>query len=323
MKPVPIEHIRDIVRRTHEPQFMLPARFNHVSFESFELGPDSDDQRRTIDQLQAVISESSRTLRFWQKRNPDIPRGVYMMGPPGIGKTHLLAATYHEAAEPKLFATFDEFLAAVGTMGMEALGAFVARHRLVCIDEIDLDDPANIMMLNSMLRIMLAADLYVIATANARPGGMAGGKYYQNPFTRELGEIAGSFSIVELDGQDWRETGKAATRRREAPERVVQFTWEELTTFLRNTHPMYDARWLLEVDGIELDRLEPLADRDQAIRFVRLIDRVYDRDVQVQATGQVPDVDSILEPIRDEARFRLHYIRCRSRLTELLGVAVG
>lgn len=323
MKPVSIDQIRDVVRRTHEPQFMLPARFNHVSFESFQLGPENIAQRETIDQLRAILAESGRSLRFWQKRAPEIPRGVYMMGPPGIGKTHLLAATFHSASEPKLFATFDEFLAAVGTMGMEALAGFLTRHRVVCIDEIDLDDPANIMMLNSMLRIMLTADLYVIATANARPGGMAGGRYYQNPFTRELGEIAGSFSIVELDGQDWRETGQVTNRHRPRPDRVVRFHWDELMTFLRETHPMYDARWLLEVDGIELDRIQPLTDRDQAIRFVRLIDRVYDRDIQLMATGEVPPVDTILTPIQDEARFRLHFIRCRSRLTELLGVAVS
>lgn len=302
---------------------MLPARFNHVSFDSFQLNPDDDDQRHTIEQLQAVLEESGRQLRFWQKRNPEVPRGVYMMGPPGIGKTHLLAATFHNAPTPKLFATFDEFLAAVGSMGMEALAAFLTKHRLVCIDEIDLDDPANIMMLNSMLRIMLAADLYVIATANARPGSMAGGRFYQNPFTRELGEISGSFSIIELDGQDWRETGQVTNRHRPPPERVVHFTWDELMAFLRDTHPMYDARWLLEVDGIELDRLEPLIDNDQAIRFVRLIDRVYDRDVQLQTTGSHLPVDTILTPIRDEARFHLHFIRSRSRLTELLGVAVG
>lgn len=317
--PVSVDRVRDIVSRTHEPQFMLPARFETVSFDSFQITSSNRVQQHTVDQLRSVVAEAGRTLRFWQKRDESVPRGVYMMGPPGIGKTHLLAAAFHEAPEPKLFATFDEFLAAAGTLGMDGLSAFLSRHKVVCIDEIDLDDPANIMLLNSILRVMLEADPYIIATANARPGGMAGGKYYDDPFTRELGEIADSFSIIELDGQDWRESNASAPVEDVHEERVVAFDWRELTAFLRDTHPMYDARWLLEVDTISIDHMEPLPDSDRAIRFVRFIDRVYDRNVRLRVNGPMPSPDAILESIRNEGRFHLHYIRCRSRLTELLG----
>jgi cell division protein ZapE len=317
--PVSIEYIRQIVSRTHEPQFMLPARFEPVSFDSFQISPANTSQQETIQQLQRVLAEAGRPLRFWQNRNPEIPRGVYIMGPPGIGKTHLLAAAYHDGPQPKLFATFDEFLAAAGTLGMEELARFLCGHRLVCIDEIDLDDPANIMLLNSILRIMLEEDLYIIATANARPGGMAGGRYYDDPFTRELGEIARSFSIIELDGEDWRESQQQVALPDRHEDRVATFDWQELTQFLGNTHPMYDARWLLEVDTVDIAGFEPLVDSDRAIRFVRFIDRVYDRNVRLRASGVPLTPEEILAPIRDEGRFRLHYIRCRSRLTELLG----
>ena len=300
---------------------MLPARFELVSFDSFQINPTNTSQQETVQQLLRVLAEAGRPLRFWQNRDPAIPRGVYMMGPPGIGKTHLLAAAYHAGPEPKLFATFDEFLAAAGTLGMEELARFLICHKLVCIDEIDLDDPANIMLLTSILRIMLEEDLYIIATANARPGGMAGGRYYENPFTRELGEIAQSFSIIELDGKDWRESQQHGTLADRHEERVATFGWQELTQFLGNTHPMYDARWLLEVDTIEIAGFEPLDDSDRAIRFVRFIDRVYDRNVRLRATGVLLTPEEILAPIRDEGRFHLHYIRCRSRLTELLASA--
>ena len=297
---------------------MLPARFERVSFESFIVDPDNDSQRHTVDQIRTVLDESRRKLRFWQSHDPEVPRGVYVTGPPGIGKTHLLAAAYHEGGDSRVFATFDEFLAASGSMGMDGLSRFLAGHSLVCIDEIDLDDPANIMVLNSLLRVLLAADTYIVATANARPAGMAGGKYYDDPFTRELGEIADSFTIVELDGQDWRESQALSPVRSKGEERVVTFTWPELTGFLRNTHPMHDAAWLLMVDTIEIDGFEPLADNDRTVRFVRFIDRVYDRAVQIRSAGPPLSPEEILLPIRDEPRFRLHYIRCRSRLTELL-----
>jgi cell division protein ZapE len=300
---------------------MLPARFESVSFDSFQVTSSNSSQQETIRQLQGVLAEAARPLRFWQSRDQAVPRGVYVMGPPGIGKTHLLAAAFHDGPEPKLFATFDEFLAAAGTLGMEGLAKFLCRHKLVCIDEVDLDDPANIMLLNSILRIMLADDPYIIATANALPGGMAGGKYYANPFTRELGEIAESFSIIQLDGEDWRESQRYDTLTEKHEERVATFCWSELTEFLKNTHPMYDARWLLEVDTIDIAGFEPLEDSDRAIRFVRFIDRVYDRNVRLRATGALLSPAEILARIRDEGRFHLHYTRCRSRLTELLGQA--
>jgi cell division protein ZapE len=321
LKHVSIDHIRRVAEATHEPQFMLPARFETVSFDSFQVNPNDAAQVETIRQIQQILAESNRSLRFWQKRDPSVPRGVYMMGPPGIGKTHLLAAAFHAGPEPKLFATFDEFLAAAGTLGMEGLSEFLAGHRLVCIDEVDLDDPANIMLLNSILRVMLDADPYIIATANERPGGMAGGKYYDDPFTRELGQIADSFAIIELSGSDWRESGAVSPSPAQTDERIVSFHWSELMRFLRATHPMYDARWLLEIDTIAIDGFMPLPDSDHAIRFVRFIDRVYDRDVRLCATGCLLPPEEILEPIRNERRFHLHYIRCRSRLTELLGQA--
>ena len=60
-----------------------------------------------------------------------------------MGKTHLLAAAWHEAPDPKAYLTFAELAGIIGFLGMDqAIGAF-SPHRLLCIDEFELDDIAQ------------------------------------------------------------------------------------------------------------------------------------------------------------------------------------
>ncbi|MCC6780254.1 MAG: cell division protein ZapE [Hyphomicrobiales bacterium] len=306
---------------------MLPKRFEGASFENFEPDPAFPVQAGAVSRITDLISQSEppRSRLPWKRKSPESngPRGLYLDGPPGIGKTHLLAAAFQSAPEPKLFATFDEFVAAAGTLGMRRLRHLLASRRLVCIDEVDLRDPGNIMLLTSLMRAMLAGEPRVLATANADPTGMSNGKSFAEDFGRELGEIASAFQILRVDGVDWREAGLSGERRddrlaRDGELRVAQFTFEALADFLYETHPMYDAAWLQEVDLIELDRIEPLPNTDRALRFVRFVDRVYDRDVSL-ATGQMREaLEDVLAPLRDDRRFVLHFARCRSRLIELV-----
>jgi len=321
---VSIERLNERVRATRGPQFRLPKRFEAASFDNFMIDPAFPQQREAIAKIRTLIEapEPSSSRLPWRKTPPALDyRGVYLDGPPGIGKTHLLAAAFHLADEPKLFATFDEFSAAAGTLRMDRLRQLLGSQRLVCIDEIDLRDPANIMLLTSLVRAMLAGRPRILATANADPTVMDAGHSYAGAFQRELGEIATAFQVVRVAGVDWRSSGAAAERHRPAradDERVVRFPSGDLRRFLAATHPMYDAAWLDEVDRIQLDQLEPLGDTDEALRFVRLIDRVYDRDVALGVTRLDRSIDDLLRVLRDDARFRLHYIRCRSRLSELL-----
>lgn len=325
MISVTIERLNERVRATRGPQFRLPKRFEGASFANFVIDPAFPQQREAISKIRQLIEapEPGISRLPWRKAAPALDhRGVYLDGPPGIGKTHLLAAAFQQADEPKLFATFDEFSAAAGTLRMDRLRQLLGSQRLVCIDEIDLRDPGNIMLLTSLVRAMLAGRPRILATANADPTAMDAGHGYAGAFQRELGEIATAFEVLGVEGVDWRASGAAAERHLTSrdDERIVGFHSAELRCFLAATHPMYDAAWLDEVDRIQLDRLEPMGDTDEALRFVRFIDRVYDRDVALSVTEPSVAIDDLLLQLRDDARFRLHFVRCRSRLSELLAV---
>ena len=326
MISVSIERLNERVRATRGPQFRLPKRFAGASFANFVIDPAFPGQQMALSQIQQLIEapEPNTSRLPWRRTARTLGhRGVYLDGPPGIGKTHLLAAAFHQANEPKLFATFDEFSAAAGTLGMGRLRQLLGEQRLVCIDEIDLRDPGNIMLLTSLVRAMLAGRPRILATANADPTVMDAGHSYAGAFQRELGEIATAFEIVRVDGVDWRSNGASAGRHltsRGNDERGVFFRSDQLRCFLAATHPMYDAAWLDEVDRVQLDRLEPMGDADEALRFVRFIDRVYDRDVTLGVNHLNVSIDDMLGSLRDDARFRLHFVRCRSRLSELIAI---
>jgi predicted ATPase len=61
-------------------------------------------------------------------------------------------------------------------------------------------------------------------------------------------------------------------------------------------------------------------DKDRALRFVRFVDRVYDRDVRL--TCEYPPAPAALvAPLVGDPRYVWHVARGRSRLRSLLGVS--
>ena len=320
---VSLARLFDRVAATRGPQFLVPKRFEAATFASYEPDPAFPEQAAALTRIEAMATapepETSRLPWRRSRPAPDLPRGLYLDGPPGIGKTHLLAAAYAASEEPKLFATFDEFSAAAGTLGVQPLKDLLAGERLVCIDEIDLRDPGNIMLLTSLVRAMLGGRPRILATANAAPTGMPGSSDLADDFGRELGEIAGAFEVVRLGGVDWRGAGRSRRPQLPPDPRVARFRAAELQAFLTETHPMYDAAWLDEVDLIALDRLPSLPDTDRGLRFVRFIDRVYDRDVALDVAAPPRSPSDLLGVLLRDRRFVLHAARCASRLEELLG----
>jgi hypothetical protein len=45
--------------------------------------------------------------------------GIYLDGGFGVGKTHLLAAFWHEAPEPRTYLSFDELVYFIGLAGVD------------------------------------------------------------------------------------------------------------------------------------------------------------------------------------------------------------
>lgn len=316
-----IEDVQSWIAARHQPQFILPARFRKESFDTFQITDENPEHRRLVERARAFVeSARPRRRRFWERGGDDEGDGLFFVGPPGVGKTHLLAAGFVAADEPKLFATFDELVAAAGPLGMTRLTEIVSAPDLVCIDEVVLEDPGNITMLATLLQHMVGAGTHVFATANMPPQEAGGEGGWMQSFERELGGIASAFDIVRIEGRDRRtDRGEKATAAvgREGSE--LRLSWQELDQYLTRTHPMHDAGWLGQVGCITLTTtVEPPDDKDRALRFIRFIDRVYDRDVELRFGANQPPVESFVDPLAGDKRYVWHVRRGVSRLSTLL-----
>jgi cell division protein ZapE len=301
---------------------MLPARFRDASFDSFQIDAGHPEHGEIGARVAEYARREPAVSRF--RKRPAAgsePRGLFLAGPPGVGKTHLLAAAYRAASEPRLYASFDELAAAAGPLGMPRLIEIVSGHDTICIDEVVLEDPGNILMLVTLLEHMLASGARILATANTRPEAAAGQTGWLRSFERELGSIAAAFSVHHIEGRDRRTIPQTTSARIGcSAKRVLRCSWSDLAALLRDSHPMHDAGWLQRIDAINISgEIRASDDKDATLRFVRFIDRVYDRAVSLIVEDAAPDPEELVAALEGDPRYLWHVARSRSRLFALLG----
>jgi len=72
--------------------------------------------------------------------------GLYLDGVFGVGKTHLLTSTLHAAMAPAAYLSLAELVYLVVRHGVPGAAKLLRGRRLLCIDEVELDDVASLHM---------------------------------------------------------------------------------------------------------------------------------------------------------------------------------
>lgn len=310
--------------------FVPPPRFGTTSFAAYQPAhPSQAEARDAVADFARAAAETAPRRRIlpWRRRREGT--GLYLDGGFGVGKTHLLAAAWHAARLPvraKSYLSFQELVYLLGALGRDGARDAFADVALVCLDEFELDDPGNTLMIATFLREAFARGTSVLTTSNTEPASQGAGRFAASDFRREIQGIADRFTVVPIDGPDhragarrgqWTSAAELASTVREATGTVVATTGAELTRALAQLHPIRYGGLLRDADVLVIDGIEPIADQNDALRFVHFIDKLYDMGVRLRASGTVPPGAIFDRSYREGAYAKKHH-RCLSRLSELL-----
>ncbi|KQP55577.1 cell division protein ZapE [Agreia sp. Leaf283] len=310
-----------------------PRQFDGASFDSYRPDPEYPSQTEALEIVRtfsASWASTGRTGGFFsrQKKAAPGPSGIYLDGGFGVGKTHLLAALWHAAPGPKYFGTFIEYTAIVGAMGYAAAVKLFTGAKLIAIDEFELDDPGDTMMMTRLLGELSASGTRLAATSNTPPNALGEGRFAAADFLREIQSLSDRFDTVRIDGLDYRrrdiegharvigeaeiDDAVSAVIEKSSPGSVSRDDFSDLVSHLGTIHPSKFVKLLDGIEAIVLDRVVPLHSQTDALRFVAFIDRVYDAQVPILATGS--PLDEVFAGDMMAGGYRKKYLRSVSRL---------
>jgi cell division protein ZapE len=309
-----------------------PPRFSDVSFATYLPNPDEPSQAEAVRKGEAFAARVAKDNRSksWVKslfaaKEPTAKRGLYLDGGFGVGKTHLLASLWHQVPGPKAYGTFVELTHLVGALGFVEAVRRLSEHRLLAIDEFELDDPGDTTLVTRLLQELTEAGTFVAATSNTLPEKLGEGRFAADDFLREIRSVSARFDVVRVDGPDYRHRGLPDAPKPMTDEQLQQHAddtpgatlddFDALCAHLAKLHPSRYGRLVSDVTAVHLRNVHAAPDQDVALRLVAFADRLYDRAVPVAVSG-LP----LSELFTDEmlhGGYRKKYLRAVSRLIAL------
>jgi len=291
---------------------------------SGDLQPDPD-QARAAERLDKLAQD----LAHWR---PDAwlakgaaPRGLYLYGPVGRGKSMLMDVFFENApVKKKRRVHFHEFMLArhaflkrarENGQGHDQLIAQAAKEvsdkaRLLCFDELQVTDIADAMILGRLFEKLFADDVVIVATSNRPPDEL-----YKNGINRQLFEpfielIKDKLELLQLAGpRDFRLEHLMAAPVYYAPlgpaaDEAMNRAWARLT------HGATPQTTILDVNGRAL-KVEREAAGVARFTFEELCARPlgaadYIEIAEYFHTVLLEHIPKLTPPMREEAaRFRI------------------
>jgi cell division protein ZapE len=153
-----------------------------ASAHGFKLDPAQLSAAASFDRLQAelIAEEQGQSALLRWLRRPPAPRGIYLWGPVGRGKSFLMDIFFHRvpiAAKRRIH--FHRFMQEIhhqlrDLQGREeplrAIAERVGRDaRLLCLDELHVVDIGDAMLMRGLLEGLLEQRVALVTTSNQQP----------------------------------------------------------------------------------------------------------------------------------------------------------
>jgi cell division protein ZapE len=171
--------------------------------------------QRCADDWVAYKGKRSNSLKKLFNR-PDIPRGVYMYGGVGRGKSFLMDCFYNAVPiRRKTRLHFHEFMREVhrelaglqGTVNpLDELGRrMAAKFKLICFDEFHVADITDAMILHRLLVALFDNGVGFVTTSNFQPDELYPGGLHRDRILPAIELLNARMEVVNVDnGTDYR-----------------------------------------------------------------------------------------------------------------------
>ncbi|RMI29233.1 cell division protein ZapE [Nocardia stercoris] len=278
-------------------------------------------QQAAAERLERLAGELRRTRWFGRTA----PRGVYLHGRAGRGKTMVMDRFCAGVGRMKRY-HFHDLLARLHDGIREhgsvpaATEALLGGARLLCIDEFHVHDVGDGVLLTRLLETVFAGKVALVVTSNYPPEGLMPNPLFHDGFLPTIALIRANLDVVAVDGPlDYRTRGVVSDKGFRAGRYLV----EPAPALVANAELEIGHRMVpVEIDHdcvtVEFEALcmNPLAASDflapvrefrrwtitgvpelgtvppdVVMRWVNLIDVLYDADREVVVYADVPPAD--------------------------------
>ena len=180
-------------------------------------------QLRAVDSLERCENEwadyKARRSNALTKliSRPPIPRGVYMYGGVGRGKSFLMDCFFNAVPlQRKTRLHFHEFMREVhrelaelhGTVNpLQELGKLMSRrYRLICFDEFHVADVTDAMILHRLLDALFENRVSIVTTSNFKPDDLYPNGLHRDRILPAIELLKSRLEVVNVDnGMDYRQ----------------------------------------------------------------------------------------------------------------------
>ena len=171
--------------------------------------------QRCQDEWAGYKSQRSNALTK-MLRYPNLPRGVYMYGGVGRGKSFIMDCFFNAVPlQRKTRLHFHEFMREVHRQLHELKGVadplevlakrMARRHRLICFDEFHVADVTDAMILHRLLDAMFRHRMSIVTTSNFHPDELYPNGLHRDRILPAIELLKAQLEVINVDsGTDYR-----------------------------------------------------------------------------------------------------------------------